>query len=185
MVTDVKFEAVAGFEVISLDKIKKHLRIETSYNDEDDLIQSYLEAAIEASENYMGGHIVEKDMVIKLDSFDSPLVFEAFPLQSIASVKYFYKNEDAQKTMDPSLYALTSANQKVYNLNFKESLPELKTQFDAVTITLKVGFVNGKVPKTIVQAVLLKIGDLYERREDRSEMISLASQSLLRPYKKF
>jgi hypothetical protein len=70
-------------------------------------------------------------------------------------------------------------------LRFREQLPELANRFDAVTITVKVGFVSGKVPKPIQQAILLKIADMYERRDDRAEVISTTSQALLRPYKKF
>ena len=185
MVTDVKFEAAKGFEAVDFDKVKKHLRLDCSCEDEDDVIEAYLEAAVEASENYIGGHIAQKDMVITLDAFESPLVFEAFPMQAITSVEYYPKDSDAKETMLPALYQLTAVNNKVFNLRFREDLPELDSRFDAVTITIKIGFVSGKVPKPIQQAILLKVADLYERRDDRAEIISTASQALLRPYKKF
>lgn len=185
MVTDVKFEIAEDFEVINFDKLKKHLRIDLDCTDEDDLIHSFIEAANEASENYIGGHISEKNMVIKMDSFDSPMTFEAFPMQSIASVKYYLKDSEEEQTMDTELYSLTATNSKLFSLRFKEGLPELANRFDAVTIAIKVGFKTGKVPKPIQQAILLKVADMYERRDDRAEVISTASQALLRPYKKF
>ena len=185
MVTDVKFEVAENFEAVGFERIKKHLRVDLVCTDEDDLIRSFLEAAIEVCENYIGGHIASKDMVITLDAFDSPLAFEAFPMQSVASVEYYPKDNEIKETMSSTNYSLTNANSKVFNLRFREQLPELANRFDAVTITVKVGFASGKVPKPIQQAILLKIADMYERRDDRAEVISTTSQALLRPYKKF
>jgi hypothetical protein len=87
--------------------------------------------------------------------------------------------------MDSGDHSLTSANSKVFNLRFKGEIPDVADRFDAVTITVKVGNANAKTPKPIIQAILLFIADMYERREDRGAVVSTAAMSLLRPYKKF
>lgn len=184
MVTDVNFTE-GTLEIVSLEKAKKQLRIEATFEDEDDLIQSYIDAAVMASENYIGGHIQQKDMVIKMDSFDSPIEFEAFPMQSITSVKYFPVDGSAEATMSDTLYKLTKLNDKVYSLRFVNDTPEIADRFDAVSITIVVGFPTTKTPKPIVQAILLQVADMYERREDRSEVFGTTAMALLRPYKKF
>lgn len=184
MVTDVQFEP-GEVEVVSLARAKKHLRLEASFTEEDDLIESYISAAIEASENFIGGHILEKDMTIKMNAFDSPLVFEAFPLQSVTAVKYYPLGSEVLTEMLPGNYSLTTIGSKVFTLRFKESVPQTAERFDAVTVIVKVGNETAKTPKPVQQAILLQVGDMYERREDRTEVIATAAMSLLRPYKKY
>jgi hypothetical protein len=41
------------------------------------------------------------------------------------------------------------------------------------------------VPEDIKDAVLLKIGERFERREDRKGVHGTASEALLRPYRKY
>lgn len=184
MVTDVQFEP-GTVEVVSLARAKKHLRLETSFTEEDDLIEGYISAAIEASENFIGGHILEKDMTIKMNAFDSPLVFEAFPLQSVTSVKYYPLGSEVLAEMASGNYSLTTSGPKVFSIRFKETVPQTAHRFDAVTVIVKVGNAPAKTPKAVQQAILLQVGDMYERREDRTEVIATAAMSLLRPYKKY
>ena len=184
MVTDVKFEVVEGTEIVTLAKAKKQIRVEASFVEEDDLIQSYIDAAIGMSENYISGHIVEKIMIMKLNSFDNPIVFEAFPIQGIENINYFPLNGTDALLMPSANYDLISVNPKVSKISFK-TVPETQERFDAVTVSVKLGFADGKTPKPVIQAILLQIADMYDRREDRSEILSTAAMSLLRPYKKF
>jgi len=184
MVTDVQFEPGEA-EIVSLARAKKHLKIEPSFTEEDDLIEGYISAAIEASENFIGGHILEKDMTIKMNAFDSPLVFEAFPLQSVTAVKYYPLGSEVLTEMLPAKYSLTTVGPKVFTLRFKESVPQTAERFDAVTVIVKVGNASGKTPKTISHAILLQVGDMNERREDRTAVMSTAAMALLRPHKKY
>lgn len=183
MVTDVQITPGTATEVVTLAKAKKHLRIEASFTEEDDLIQDYIDAAVTNAENYIGGHIANKNMVIKMTGFDNPLVFEAFPVKAVTSVKYFEAGNEDEQTMPEADYALTAETQKRFSIRFKNTLPEVQDRFDAVTVTISLGMAT--IDKPIASAVLLMLADLYERREDRSEVLSTAAMSLLRPYKKF
>lgn len=182
MVTNVNFTS-GTLEVVTLAQAKKQLRIESALTDEDDLIQSYIDAAVVNCQNFIGGHIIPGDMVISYDKFESPVVFEAFPLKTITSVKYFA--EDVETTLDATKYSLTKQSEKVFKLRFKEDTPSTDERFDAVTITVACGFPSNTIPKPIIQAIKLQIADMYEIREDRKEMLSTAAMSLLRPYKKY
>jgi uncharacterized phiE125 gp8 family phage protein len=170
-------------EVLSLANAKKQLRIESSFTEEDDLIQSYIDAAVVAAENFIGGHILPGSLVLSFDKFDNPVIFEAFPLKSVTSVKYFAN--EVEETLDVEKYQLTVQHGKVYKLQFRGDLPTTDKRFDAVTITVDCGFAGNAIPKPIVQAIKLMVADMYEIREDRKEVISTAAMSLLRPYKKF
>lgn len=184
MVTDVKFEDLEAVSIVTLQMAKKQLRIEPSFTEEDDLIQGYIDAAIAMSEDYIGGHIVEKNMILKMDKFDNPLIFEAFPIQAVESVKYFPVDSSDVQELESTDYDLTSVNPKVSRINFKKT-PQTDKRFDAVTVSVKVGIEKEKIRKPIIQAILLQISDMYERREDRTEVITTVATALLRPYKKF
>lgn len=169
--------------IVTLAKAKNQLRLESSFTDEDDLIQDYIAAAIEQAEQYINGHIYIKDMVINMDAFLSSFVFEAYPVQSITSIKYYV--DDVLVTMPQADYYVTAQNIKQTKLTFKEQ-PSTDERPDAVIITVAIGFKSASaVPMPIKQAVLLMVSDMYERREDRPEMITTAAQALMRPYRKY
>lgn len=183
MITDIAITTVTpGTSIVTLAKAKKHLRLEASFTEEDDLIQDYIDAAVTNAENYIGGYIVEKDMVIKMTGFDNPLVFEAFPVQSVTSVSYF-TDEDVEAVLPDSFYKLRAETAKRFALKYKGELPNVLERDDAVTVTIRLGMTT--VEKPISQAVLLMVADMYERREDRGEVYSTTAMALLRAYKKF
>lgn len=184
MVTDVNFTP-GTIEIVSLAKAKKQLRLESTFIDEDDLILDYIDAAVVASENFIGGHIQQKDMVITMNQFDSPMEFEAFPMQSITTVKYWPSDGGVEATLSNTLYKLTKLNDKVFSLRFTNDTPEIADRFDAVTVTVVVGNAINKTPKPIIQSLLLQVADMYERREDRTEVTGTTAMALLRPYKKY
>jgi uncharacterized phiE125 gp8 family phage protein len=183
MITDIQITAGTSVDVVTLAKAKKHLRVDADFTDEDDLIQDYIDTAVAQAENYIGGHIADKNIVIKMTGFDNPLVFEAFPVKAVTSVKYFEQGDETEKTMDAVNYTLTAETSKRFAIRFKGDLPTVQDRFDAVTVTINVGMET--IDKPIAQAVLLMVADMYERREDRAEVFSTAAMSLLRSYKKF
>ena len=183
MITDIQISAGSPTTVVTLAKAKKHLRVDSDFIDEDDLIQDYIDAAVTQAENYIGGHITDKNVVIKMDVFDNPLVFEVFPIKAVSSVKYYEAGDENEKTLDTENYNLTAETSKRFSIRFKNDLPSLQTRFDAVIVTVNVGMTT--IDKPISQAVLLMVADMYERREDRAEVLSTAAMSLLRSYKKF
>lgn len=183
MITDIQISAGTTTDVVTLAKAKKHLRVEADFTDEDDLIQDYIDAAVTQAENYIGGYITDKNIVIKMTGFDNPLVFEAFPVKAVTSVKYFEQGNETEQTMDAENYTLTAETSKRFAIRFKGDLPTVQDRFDAVTVTINVGMAT--IDKPIAQAVLLMVADMYERREDRAEVLSTAGMSLLRSYKKF
>lgn len=182
MVTNVQYTMLPTVTV-TLAQAKKHLRIEELFTDEDELIQAYIDAAIENCENFTGGSIINKTMVMTIDGFDSPLIFEAFPLREVTTVEYLDKDTNAVVVLAAEKYRLTTQNAKCFSLRFLHDLPEIAENIEAVTVTVDLGYET--IPKPIIQAIKLQIADMYERREDRSESITTASAALLRPYKKY
>lgn len=173
-------------DIVTLAQARKQLRLESDFTDEDDLIQTYIDAAVEASEQYMNAHLYKKDMVITLDAFQKSLVFEAYPLRSVTSVEYYKTGEESLTTLETTDWYLTTQNIKQNILNIKNIPTDVAERFDAVEITLAIGYNSAsKVPAPIKQAIKLQISDMYERREDRKETITTAAQSLMRAYRKY
>lgn len=182
MLTNVNFTP-GTLTVLTVAQAKKQLNIESDFTDQDDLIESYIDAAVEACENYIGGYIIPGSLVLSYSKFEKEFIFEAFPFKSITSVKYY--SGDAQQTLSTENYALTKTNNKTYCLRIKSDLPQTDDRHDAVEITISVGFEGNKIPKPIVQAIKLQVANMYEVREDRKEVVNTSAMSLLRPYKKF
>ena len=178
MITDVV--VIPGeTTVASLEMAKKHLRIEPTFTDEDDLIAAYINAAVSYCESFTGTDI-SGTATIKMD--DLPLRFKlpVFPVKTITSVSYFPSVGTDAITLPGTSYALMSVEKSAY-LTLTVDAPNVATRWDAAIIVCEVGY--EEIPKPIVQAVLLLIGDMYERREDRSEITSTVADKLLRAYK--
>jgi uncharacterized phiE125 gp8 family phage protein len=166
-------------EVVSLEMAKKHLRLDASFDDEDDLITAYISAAVSYCESFIGGNI-SATATIKMD--DLPLRFKipVFPVKTITSVSYFPNSASEAVTLAETSYALMRVDKSAY-LALTIDSPALPDRFDAVTVVCEIGF--DELPKTIIQAVLLLVGDMYERREDRPEVNSTVADKLLRAHK--
>lgn len=177
MITNITITSEEN-EIVSLPAAKLQLRLETSYTDEDTLIQRCISAAVINSENYINGHIFKKEVEIVLDTMPTSFELHFYPIREISSITY-HQNGSSQ-TLPPSKYYLQKANQKQAVLIVNE-VPEVDDRKDAVTITLQVGF--EEVPEVVVQAVLLQVSDMYERREDRMEVVDTTAKALLRPYR--
>lgn len=176
----------AANAVITLAKAKKQLRVEASFEDEDELIQDYIAAAITAAENYCSIHLYAKTATIianKLETF----VIDMYPINSVTSVKYYKKGETELTTLSDTNYTLIQYNKKLVTLKFKDIPDDVDTdREDAVEIILNIGFASAsKVPTPIQQAVKLMISDMYDRREDRPEINTTVAQHLMRPYRKY
>lgn len=172
----------SGNAIITKTTAKLQLRIEESYTAEDDLLDIYIQAATESAESYINGAIQAKTLVLELDSMPTSLVLPTHPVRSITSITYF-DTENNTQTLATADYYLKSPGTKESTIIFEETYNTYQRK-DAVTITLAIGFENAAaVPKAINQALLLMISDMYERREDRSQVVGTTSENLLRPYR--
>ena len=172
--------------VVTLAKAKKHLRVETDYTDDDELIQDYIDAAIMAAEDYISGHVYNKAVTMVLDALATNVVFEIFPVRSITSVEYIKEGDDTYTVIPTEDYYLRNKNLRVQEIVFKTLPQDVAEQPDVVKIVVQSGYVNTtNTPKPIKQAVLLMVGDAYEYREDRKEVVTKCSEHLLRPYRNY
>lgn len=185
MVTDISIVPFPDeVSLITLDKAKKQLRIEAAMGEEDDLIQTYIDAAQSAAENTIGRAIGRRRLILVMDSFDLKEI-ESSSNEKIESVKYYPLGETELVEMPVEEYRLKSSSViNCFEVKFL-SQPDVADREDAITVTIVQGYELDECPKPIIQAMLLLISDYYERREDREQGLNPASNNLLRPYRKY
>ncbi|MCO6149062.1 head-tail connector protein [Flavobacterium sp. NRK1] len=176
MVTSSENSAVTG-AAVTLELAKQHLNIEADFTHDDVLIQSYIQAATEEAEGYCGRYLF-RQRVYELDGFDVVSV-ECFAVASVVSVQYL-SGETDYTDLPADNYQLDKTDNSTVCITFKGDLPALDYPGDAaVVVTLATA-----CPDTVKSAILLRIGDLYMRREDRGTgTADTAWLSLMRPYR--
>ena len=176
----------ATASILTLALAKKQLRLEQDFTEEDDLIQTYIDAAQEDRELYINRKIKEQNLILEADAFAASITFERnYENDVIESVTYYPLGEDALVVLDPSQYKLRKSNvTECFDIVFL-SMPETVKRDDAVIITVNQGFTLATCPKTIMQAIKLRLADFYERREDRDVGNSSAANALVRAFRKY
>ena len=180
-----KIVSISGAVPLTLETAKEHLRV--SGDSEDTLIQIYIDAALQ---------IVEEYLWRKLQLCEVEEVFECFynridtsyPVNSITSIKYFDESESEQTLIVATYYEIYD-NAKSKNEIHKVGNATLPTiwldKIYPVKVTYQSGYANGEVPKPIINAMFLMIGEMYENREDHEykSTIRKASQLALNNYR--
>lgn len=187
---------------ITINAMKDYLRVDGSEDDE--LIASYMNAAVEAIKQYTRRAIKTETFVYKADGFSEVGDDRLFqlgpgvhtgsrpyltgggdtldlpfpPLQSVTSVVTYDRGNNAA-TYDASRYGVDLQSGRIY-LNEGETWPsDLRAQ-DAVEVTYVAGYGSGSVPAPILQAFRLHVSGMY----DGSCMgLSGEAMGLLAPYR--
>lgn len=188
MATNISYIPGTDASCLTLAEAKKQLRVDASFTEEDDLIQSYIESAQVECENFINRAIGRRKMVVELAAFENPFLFSAnYENDTVEKVEYYDKATNTIQTLDPVEYKLrVSSVVNCKEIKFLNTLPETALRDDAVIITIQQGFAVASVPAPIKAAMKLLISDSYERREDRAEVgYNTAAHAKLRPYRKY
>lgn len=185
MVTNHFFEAGTPTVCVTLAQAKKQLRIESSFTDEDDLIQTYVDAAKDVAQDYIGRSIDARNLILECDKVATVIFSANDDNDTITKIEYYAPGETSFTELDSENYKLRKAT----TIGAKEIV--FLTDFliddrtDAIKITVLQGWDANSVPAVVKQAMKLIIADMYERREDREMANNNAYKALLRPYKKY
>jgi len=186
MVTHFYTTVTATTSLLTLAKAKKQLRIETAFTDEDELIQSYIDAAQIDCENFINRGISKRNFIMECSAFETPLTFERnYENDVITKIEYYKPGETELTLLAADQYLLRKSNiVECFDIKFI-SLPETDKRDDAVVITIEQGFTASECPKPILQAINLRLSEFYEIREDRQQGNNSAANNLLRAYRKY
>ena len=108
------------------------------------------------------------------------------PISSVSSVTYYDSDNSSQTWSSSNYNVINPENQKGFiEIADGSSFPSIYARADAITITFVSGYgaSASDVPETIKQAVLLIIGNLYEKREDMVHRMPTTSEYLLEPFR--
>ena len=181
-------------EPITLDVAKQHLRLE-DLDAHDELIQSvYIPSARRDVETFIHRALITQTWVYRLNQFppSGAIALPWPPLQSVTSVQYVDSNGTTQ-TWDSDEYVVdTSSTPGRITPGYGYSYPTARGHLNDVTITYVAGYGTkaSHVPADIRHAMLLMIGDAYDRVQNAPvpgehfnvETVIRPAQNLLSPY---
>ena len=185
----------ASLKALTVEEVKDYLRVDSS--DEDTLLGVLIDAATQVAEHYLGRFLLTTVIEEFYDFFpvyktgvdpfrgDRNIVYlSRGPVQSVASLKYVDGNGDEQTvSTDDYRSDLVSEPARI--------MPEhgwygTKDTVNAVIVRYTCGYTQASdVPANIKVALLLIIGEMYEKRVDSVHRLPTASEHLLNPYRVF
>lgn len=157
--------------------------VEPDFTDDDELIETQIAAAQAHAENYCSRPLGQT-MELFLDGFGGPLEIEVYRDAAIAAggITYLSAGETEYQPLDAGHYTFKKVySGNIYQLKFKGDLPETEVSDTAVKVVI-----TTTCPAPIKQAMLLLIGDMYQKHEDRGDVgYNSAATNLMRPYRKW
>jgi uncharacterized phiE125 gp8 family phage protein len=173
-------------EPVSLAEAKLHLRVD--FNDDDLLITALISAARQAAETLTGRQLVTARWKYILDSFPGPslmgvpagrpftlpghaILIPKAPVQSIVSIEYLDMNSTTL-TMPATNYAMDLACEPArITPRFGQIWPINLPQIGSVWVTFDAGYGDAtQVPEGIKSWIKLRVGSLYQNREEVAAM---------------
>lgn len=150
-------------EPLSLDEAKVHLRV--THSADDQLIEQLVQVAREWVESYSGAYLAQRTVDVYYDAPPtSPFELPLTPAQSLTSITA-YSSTGSTSSVAGTLDAV-SVPPRV----FVESWPSDLRTYNAIVCRVVVGHASASaIPASYKQAMLLILGELYERREETTE----------------
>lgn len=136
---------------LSLDIVKRHLRLDNDFVDDDDYIQDLIYSATQMAENYIGKDIAKTKNVLRIDDFtdDNLKVMEGNFL-SVLSVT------------DSNLNSIGTIHQTSVHYDYFTIEWTSEISADPLIVTFYTGFDDNTYPELLKQAILIAIGDFYD-----------------------
>lgn len=173
---------------LTIEQVRYHLRNEDMRFD-DELLKAYIKAAAGYVERMYGLALLTQTIKQYHNGFpctsDTPMLLRVAPMVSITSIAYT-DTAGATQTWTSSEYTsgrldLGGFIVPAINYSWPDDVASLP---NAVTVTYQAGFgaKPSTLPAPVTQAILLMIGDMYQRREDNVVNLPKASEHLLSPW---
>lgn len=173
---------------VTLEQARFHLRNEELRFD-DELLRQYIRAACQYVERTYGLALLTQTIKQYHSKFpcgsSEPMLLRVAPMVSITSVEY---TDTALVTQTWTSSEYTSGRYDLGGFIVPKpnySYPgNVATLPNAVTVTYTAGFgaKPSTLPAPVTQAILLMIGDMYQKREDTPVSLPKASEYLLTPW---
>lgn len=143
-------------EVITLEQAKSNLDV--TFNDDDTLIQSYIDAAVGWVQNHTGRFLKPTTVEVYADRFATPLNMPFSPFRSLVSVNSGGSLVAARSIAGEYLALLPASGAR---------WPSAPQELGSVVVRYIVGFEPGKVPPVFLQAVKLVVSIFYDKPDGK------------------
>lgn len=182
--------AAPAVSVIDLVDAKSHMHVD--YNDDDELIEAFIAAAIAHLDGYsgiLGRCLVHQTWQQNSGEWPSGSLRLPFPDVSGVTVTYF-DQDNAQQTLPASQYRLLEDARGAF-LEWDDSFkyPSLFERGDAISVSMECGYGANKadVPASIRIAVQMLVAHFYQNREAAGAGLSetpFGVLALVSPYRR-
>ncbi|WKW47265.1 head-tail connector protein [Myroides sp. JBRI-B21084] len=167
-------------QLVPLNFVKKHLKVEENYTDDDELIQMYIDSAIEQVVNFTERPLAQQTTIFTTNKFQD-FIFERKALNDeVEKIEYQQTAEAEILTFPSTSYSVVKQGVEHYKISFKETPEAVKVQ-----IFIKQGYTNETLPKVIKQAICLLVADAYERRENGQVVNVTKVKSIIQSFRKW
>ena len=174
-------------KVVSYADIKSQLRIDS--NDEQNLLEAYIDAATDMAENYCNRHFITHQYKLYFNEQvqTASLIFPNCTLEETGSnkpINWVDENGAAQSSDKAYIDAFSNPSLAYLSSDFPgTTLKDNAANTFYFWFNTGYGTNSADVPEAIKQAIKLIVADMYYFREDRKRAFPMASQILLQPYK--
>ena len=174
-------------KVVSYTDIKSQLRIDS--NDEQNLLEAYIDAATDMAENYCNRHFITHQYKLYFNEQvnKASLIFPNCTLEEAGSnkpINWVDENGAAQSSDKAYIDAFSNPSLVYLSSDFPgTTLKDNSANTFYFWFNTGYGSASADVPEAIKQAIKLIVADMYYFREDRKRAFPMASQILLQPYK--
>lgn len=174
-------------KVVSYADIKSQLRIDS--NDEQNLLEAYIDAATDMAENYCNRHFITHQYKLYFNEQvqTASLIFPNCTLEETGSnkpINWLDENGAAQSSDKAYIDAFSNPSLAYLSSDFPgTTLKDNAANTFYFWFNTGYGSASADVPEAIKQAIKLIVADMYYFREDRKRQFPMASQILLQPYK--
>jgi uncharacterized phiE125 gp8 family phage protein len=182
-----KMKTAPVFSPVSVEQLKRSLRIE--HSDQDELLQDLLDAAVEESQNATGRQYARATFVAYIDGSElgaqgsGEIEIEKGPVDAIASVKYYAPGAAVLTALEPEKYQLDNS-ELTARLRFPESFSADAEKMNSVEIEFACGWADAaSVPKDLVSAIILRASEMYLNSENGAVKYNTAAENKERNYK--
>lgn len=161
----IDLTSAPSVEPVSRVEAKLHLNVDKS--SDDDLIDAIITASRIYCENQLHRAFITQTHKLYMNRFPGEILVPRPPLQSVTSITYV-DTDGTSQTVTASDYQedITSEPGRIKPA-FGSSWPSPRDQYKSITVTLVAGYGDAAtdVPRSIVSAIKLLVGQLYMFRE--------------------
>jgi uncharacterized phiE125 gp8 family phage protein len=153
-------------EPVTLAEVKLHLRIDD--NADDVLLGALITTARQHAENITRRSLVTQTWKLVLDHFPAGVItLDHAPVNSVSSVLYL-DSDGVEQTLNAASYKLDKITEPCRLVPaYGTTWPSTREEINAVSITYSCGYgAPEAVPESIKRWMLLRLGALYENREE-------------------